>query len=84
MFHHVFKEIMFKSFGNFYKYFNINTLAIEDFINIGSLAMNPPRKLRNAQPALVENGFHHAPDVKFVLSFHNVAISRHNIKKAWK
>ena len=84
MFHHICQKIMFQGFGNFYKYFNINALSIEDFINVGSLAMNPPRKLRHAQPALVENGFHHVTDVKFVLSFHIVAISQHNIKKAWK
>ena len=84
MFHHIFKEIMLQGFGNFHKHFNINALAVEDFINVGSLAMYPPRKLRYTQPALVENGFHHVPDVKFVLSFHNVAIAQHNIKKAWK
>lgn len=75
---------MFQGFGNFYKYFNINALSIKDFINVGSLAMNPPRKLRHAQPAFVENGFHHVSDMKLTLNFHNVAISRHNIKKAWK
>ena len=74
MLHNIFKKIMFQGFRNFHKHFNISTLAIEDFINVGSLAMNPPRKLRHAQPALVENGFHHVPDVKFALSFHNVAI----------
>ncbi len=84
MFYYVFKEIMFQGFRNFHKRFNINTLSIEDFINVGSLAMYSSRKLRHAQPAIVENGFHHVPDVKFALSFHNIAISQHNIKKAWK
>ena len=84
MFHHIFKKIVLKRFWNGYKHLNIYGMAIKYFINIGSLAMNPTRKLRYTQSALVENGFHHAPDVKFVLSFHIVVISQHNIKKAWK
>ena len=75
---------MFQCFRNFHKRFNINALAVKDFINVGSLTMNPSRKLRHTQPTLVENGFHHVPYVKFVLSFHIVAITQHNIKKAWK
>lgn len=84
MFHHIFKKIVLQCFGNFHKRVYINTLTVKDFINIGSLAMYPPRKLRYTQSALVKNGFHYVPDVKFVLSFHIVDISQHNIKKAWK
>lgn len=84
MFHHIRQKIIIKGFGNGNKHLHINGTTVKDFINIGSLAMYPPRELRHAQPALVENGFHHVADVKFALSFHNVAISRHNIKKAWK
>ena len=84
MFHHIFKKIMLQGFRNDYKRFNINALSVEDFINVGSLAMYSPRKLRHAQPAFVENGFHHVSDVKLMLRFHNVAISQHDIKKAWK
>ena len=67
---HVGKEIMVQHQGDSRQQLGIDAGALEDAVNRGALQMDLPRKLRNAHPALVENGFDHLSNMEVWLRGH--------------
>ena len=61
---------MFQHQGDSCQLQHIHCGAFEDAVNGGTFQMDPPSKLRDGHPALVEDGFDQVTDVEVGLRGH--------------
>lgn len=74
MLHDIGEEIVVQDFGNLHKQLDIDCAAVENLIDIGALAVYPPRELRHGQPTRIEDRFHKMPDMQTAAVIHCATI----------
>lgn len=70
MLHDIGEEIMVQDFGNLHKQLDIDCAAVKNLIDVGALAVYPPRELRHRHPTRVEDRFHKTPDMQTAAVLH--------------
>ena len=71
---HIGKEIVVECHRNASQQLGIDAGTLKDAVNRGAFQVDLPRKLRNAHPALVENGFDHLSDMEVWLRGHGASV----------
>lgn len=80
--HGIIKEVVIEDFGKHGQQFHINGAALEDGVDIGTLAMQLPGQFAHGHAALVEDRFDKLSDMHTVV-YHNLT-PLDDTKKAWK
>lgn len=66
----VVKKVVIQGAANVNELLHIDTASLKNEINIGTSAIDSPRKFGHAQTALVENGFDELPYMNILLRGH--------------
>ena len=80
----IIEKVVVQGVANINELFHIDTASLKNEIDIGTSAIDAPRKFGHAQTALVENGFDELPYVNILLRGHIAYHFTMTIKKAWK
>lgn len=75
---------MVQCVANVNELLHIDTASLENEIDIGTSAIDAPRKFGHAQTAIVEDGFNELPYMNVLLRGHIAYHFAMTIKKAWK
>ena len=80
----VIEKVVVKSVANVNELLHINAASLKNEVDIGTSAIDTPRKFGHTQTALVEDGFDELPYMNILLRGHIAYHFAMTIKKAWK